>query len=316
MTQEMKSILSNICRNPMSALFRLLWMTKTDPRDTHVADTRYLRNSILSLPDRVAECYREEIEFLQSQRMDFLLDHPFPYPVIREATQPVVAIDSDANMPYVMHRGKRLYYPAGTSLDYVAADYVNFVDYEGIVGKGRLKKHPHAYTTDDFRVDEHATLIDIGCSEGLFALDNVDRAGALYLFEVQAKWKRPLELTFQPFRESHQIQIVQKLVSSGGHDSVRLPDVIQANGDEKFFVKMDIEGFEREVLQSSREFFQKNKLKLSCCVYHRQDDERWIVDFLQSIGYRTKLSEGYMVTPFNGVEFPFFRHGVVMAQNY
>ncbi len=56
--------------------------------------------------------------------------------------------------------------------------------------------------------------------------------------------------------------------------------------------------------------------KLSCCVYHRQDDAYVIDSILKGMGYTTRFSEGYMLPIMNGIRYQYFRHGVIYAQKY
>jgi hypothetical protein len=79
---------------------------------------------------------------------------------------------------------------------------------------------------------------------------------------------------------------------------------------------MDIEGWERTVIEGNAEFFKSAKVKLSCCVYHRQDDAQVIEAMLKKMGYKTRFSEGWMLPTMNGIHYPYFRHGVIYAQNY
>ena len=61
---------------------------------------------------------------------------------------------------------------------------------------------------------------------------------------------------------------------------------------------------------------KSHKVKLSCCVYHRQDDAVVIKDMLKKMGYKTRFSDGYMLHWMNGIYFPYFRHGLIYAQNF
>ena len=112
---------------------------------------------------------------------------------------------------------------------------------------------------------------------------------------------------------------VNKLVSDKTQgESITLIDALKedASYDNRFFVKMDIEGWERTVLDGNSDFFKNHKVKLSCCVYHRQDDSSVIEAMLKEMGYKTRFSDGYMLPTMNGIHYPYFRHGVIYAQNY
>ena len=97
---------------------------------------------------------------------------------------------------------------------------------------------------------------------------------------------------------------------------VKLSDTIEIASDRPCFVKMDIEGGERAVIRGNVDFLRSNKIKLSCCVYHRQDDAEVIGRLLTDIGFSISFSDGFMLPNMNGIHYPYFRHGVIYAKNY
>jgi hypothetical protein len=114
------------------------------------------------------------------------------------------------------------------------------------------------------------------------------------------------------------VSIINKLVSSrNSSKEIRLSDALaDIDQDKTVFIKMDIEGFEREVISASEDFLKSHKVKLSCCVYHRQDDAAVIKNMLEKMGFKTRFSDGYMLPWMNGIHFPYFRHGLIYAQNF
>ena len=179
-----------------------------------------------------------------------------------------------------------------------------------------LEKSPHCYVTHDFNVANDDVVLDVGCAEALFALDVIDRASKAYIFEYEKEWRRPLRLTFEPFAEK--VTIVEKLVSDQTcGKSTKLIDAVRDDLERKvnFFVKMDIEGWERTVIQGNADFFSTARVRLACCCYHRQDDAQVMEGLLRDMGYRTRFSEGYMLPTINGIHYPYFRRGVIYAQN-
>ena len=303
------SYVKRVCGHPLESVFRLFRQLS---KDDELEQRQLLQNLALGLPDRVARAYCRELEFLAAfPRKEYAL---FPYAVIREPTPVRAEMDRALKMPFVVHRNYRFYFPADTTEQELERSYRYFVDEEGILGNGWLEKSPHSYTDRDFKVEFGDVVVDIGCSDGLFSLENIEWAEKVYLIESWSRWKPALEATFGPFKDK--VVILDKFVSNktwGGE--IRLEDALAGEKDAHFFIKMDIEGGERTVLDASRDFFLKNRVKLSCCVYHRQDDAEWISRFLQELGYHTRFSDGYMLPLFNGVQFPYFRHGVVYAWN-
>ena len=58
----------------------------------------------------------------------------FPYRKIKTMDAPVAAMDSEANMPYVIHNGKRLYFPTQIKLEQTKKIYSYYIENEGILG--------------------------------------------------------------------------------------------------------------------------------------------------------------------------------------
>ena len=308
-----------LLRHPQDSVYAALRQWKRSlniEREELVEKFHQVRNLALSLPADEATNYAEEIDFLRNADLEDTDSFVFPYRIVGSRRDSECSYDKKRRLPYVVHQGNRLYFCHETSLDKVKKAYLNFVEKEGILGSGILKKSPHAYVTDNFKVEPGDTIIDVGCSEGLFTLDNIELARRAYVFESQRRWRKPLEATFGRFKDK--VTIINKFVGSKtSRTSVRLSDVLtQRDSFERFFVKMDIEGGERDVLDSSRDFLLNNKVKLVCCVYHRQGDEQYIVPRLKDMGFSVAVSPGYMLVPMGGIRYPYFRHGVVYASNY
>ncbi len=273
-----------------------------------------LRSLAQGLPDRVACEYMQEIENLKAFSPGEYPVFPYPYsdrgPVTVET-----GFDRKRRLPYVLHKGRPLFGKKGQSLRDVEWYYRWYVENEGLLGSGRRIKTPHSYVNGDFRVEDGDVVVDIGCSDALFAFDNAEIAGKIYLFESCKQWRPALEASFEPFREK--THIISRLVSNKtSKREIRLCDAINEPDSSHYFIKMDIEGGERTVIASSADFLRRNKVKLSCCVYHRQDDAEAISAMLREMGFSFRYSEGYMLPLLNDIVYPYFRHGVIYARNF
>lgn len=311
-SEETKILIASAVANLQQTIFNLLCHAKRNPDSD---DFRLLRNLVLGLPDRICANHREEIEFIETIPIDDLPKITFPYPRKQNADKPICECGMDKGLPFVVHNGKRLFFPIGVTADGARESYRGYIETEGLLGTGALAKSPHAYVSDSFKVDSGDVLLDVGCAEALFALDNAEKASQIYLFEFLRKWRKPLSLTFAPYK--HKTHLIPKFVS--GHTdskSIRLVDALPPCGNATYFIKMDIEGNERFVLESSRDFLKANKVKLACCVYHRQDDADYISKLLTGLGYSVSFSDGYMLPTLNGIHFPYFRKGVIRAKNF
>lgn len=317
-SEESKRMLSECVFHPIRSLYRFLWLLNTkDPAFANREAFFRLRNAVLSLPDGESRKYKDEIAFLQSCPLSYFEEqHLFPYERVAEPRTVGAFFDSERKLPYVNHNGARLYFPRRFSVDDATRLYRYYVEEEGLLGTGLLRKSPHRYTTPDFRVENGETVIDIGCSEALFSLDNLAVAKEVYLFETLKEWKEPLKATFAE-RLGTSVFVHNKFVGekTGGHN-IRLLDAVKQNNDARYFIKMDIEGGERVVLHSCRDFLMAHKVKICCCLYHRPDDELVIVSKLREMGFSTEISDGYVFIPMNGIHFPYFRRCLVRAKNY
>ena len=308
---ETKQNLRQVLMHPMESAWRLV---RALNRDDMVESYRLLHNLAVGLPDRLAGDYREELDFLISR--PFAGIDMFPYPEIAPSPRVDSGWDKNVRLPYVVHEGRRFYGMRRSTVDQAVKSYLYFVATEGILGTGIRSKSPHAYVDAGFKVEAGDVVVDIGCSDGLFAFANAEYASQIYLFETDKLWMEPLHRSFEPYKGK--VSVVNKFVA-GETCGIKIK-LIDALGDTgangRFFIKMDIEGGERDVIASSEDFFKANRVKLSCCVYHRQDDAVVIRGMLEKMGFRTRFSDGYMLTALSGMQCPYFRKGVVYAQNY
>lgn len=241
----------------------------------------------------------------------------FPYEQVKKLPTPIkAAFDPIRKLPFIVHQGKRLFFPENWSLEDCEKSYTNFIERENILGGGYTSKAPHQYEDKNIKIEQNDILLDIGCAEGLLALDTIEKTKFTYLFEGNPIWIKPLQATFAPF--SKKIKIINKYVS--GNDSKSETTLISLFGEiknESFFVKMDIEGAEADVLNSNQSFFQsENFIKIACCTYHKKQDAETISKILKKWDFSSHFSDGYMLY-FVDKDFipPYFRKGLIRAKN-
>lgn len=295
-------------------IYNLLYFAEHSPTDQELAQ---LRNLVLSLPSKSRLKYNEECNFIESLGPAELHKMFIPYGANHNCDMSRGGVVGySQGLAYVEHgnSSKKVFFPRYMKPVDVAFAYSVLVGIEGILGAAIS---PHSYQDSAHMVECNDVILDIGCAEALFALDNIEKASKVYLFESLKDWRKPLLLTFAPYKGK--TVLVNKLVADKTtRKTTTIADVVQECGspDSKFFVKMDIEGCERDVIKGNADFFRNNKVKLSCCCYHRQDDAVVIEKLLKDMGYSTRFSEGYMLTPMNGIHYPYFRRGVIYAQNF
>lgn len=253
--------------------------------------------------------FAEEIRFLKSLGKTVI----FPYPSCARLDHVESGLDARSQLPYVVHKGNCLYFPRTWSVRDAENTYRNFIETENILGGGYTAKAPHQYQTDTFCVNAGDVVVDVGAAEGLFSLDVAERASKLYLFESDFIWREPLRRTFAPYAEK--TVIIPKWVSDrNSRNSIRLDTALAEEKGRPIFIKMDIEGSEVMVVESSKLFLMSEQsVRLACCTYHRADDARRLECLFHEMQYRTEFSSGFMLNLRRHLDPPYFRHGLIRA---
>ena len=256
--------------------------------------------------------YNHELKYIKNSD-DFI----FPYKKIKNIAEPILAeVDLEINMPYVIHNGRRLYFPSQMKLGHAKDTYRNFIENEGILGGGYREKEPHKYESDTIRVEDGDVLLDIGCAEALFTLEHIEKIKKAYLVESDPYWADALNATFKPYADK--VTIVKKFISDKDtEESITLETLLKNEKTDNVFIKMDIEGYEHLVIKSSVKFLAgKKNAKIACCTYHRDNDFNEISTVLKENGFSVETSDGYMIFPFGGeLQPPYFRKGVLRAKS-
>lgn len=256
--------------------------------------------------------YAEEIQYLKTQR-----DLPmFPYPQAKKLEQSIQAdYDRKKGLPYVLHNGKKLFFPNHWSVEDAIKQYLCFIERENIIGGEYTKKTPHQYQTDSFKIEAEDILLDIGCAEGLVALDSIEKTKQTILYESDPIWEAPLKATFEPYK--NKVKIISKWV--GDKDSTTtttLNSSTQGLENETFFVKMDIEGAEELVVRGNSDFFKTRKVKVACCTYHKIEHFENLNSIFKNWHYSTTPSDGFVLCFIDNTFMPpFFRKGLIRATN-
>lgn len=170
---------------------------------------------------------------------------------------------------------------------------------------------PHCYHTDLFCVSENDVLLDIGCGDGNFSLERVGLVKQVYLFESNPEWGEPLKKTFQKW--NYKVNLYNQKVGKGD-DSIQLSSLNSLIG-QNIFVKIDVDGAEREVLKTIDSILDKvNNVKVAICTYHMQRDPEEFEDWFKTRGFRTSFGNGYMLFHYDkAIQEPYFRPGILFA---
>lgn len=205
-----------------------------------------------------------------------------------------VTYDEKKDLHYVVHHGKKLYFPKKISKETIAQKYKCLLIEQDI-------RYPHCYvkSMEEFR---GKTLLDIGSAEGMSSLDAIEVVDFIYLFEFEEEWIEVLKATFEPW--SDKIMIIQKYISNTINETTdSLDNFMKDKSLDNLFIKMDIEGEECNALSGARYIFENStNLAFAICTYHKKNDFRDISKFLDHYNY-TYIAQKYM----------YFKHKVRVA---
>ena len=195
--------------------------------------------------------------------------------------------DQVLKLPFVIHGEHKLYFPAFFSDEKVIRDYRALK-----TEQDPESAHRYVRSLDELK---DRTLLDVGAAEGIFALDTIHLTQHVVLFEYQDYWQAPLRATFEPWRDK--VEIVPKFVGARSDSAlwVSLDDFLEPNGSDPLFIKMDIEGGERDALAgASRVLGEPRDIQVSVCTYHRPHDPEFIEQLLQKNNFMTEFALGVM----------------------
>jgi len=264
-----------------------------------------IRNYILSLNNNTDDPgIIEMIYYFKKYKFPICSLISYEFSKKYNASDITVFFDNILKTNYVMHDNKKLYFPENWENKNIRI-YYNCLCIE------QDKDSPHCYEADEYIVQEGDVIADVGAAEGIWALDNAEKAGKIYLFESNQEWIKALQKTFEPWKEK--VVIVDKYVSDTNDDENITLDVF-FNNKSINFIKADIEGMEIKLLKGMKILLNNNNLKLLLCAYHSNNDGTEIIKILEKNSFKTEYSKRYMlVITDQNLEKPYIRRGLVRA---
>lgn len=217
-----------------------------------------------------------------------------------------VFTDDECGLKYIIHEGRKLYFPPKQD-SHLQRSYA-------FLCKEQDPLSPHCYQSEKFHVNDGDILFDIGSAEGLFSLSVIDKVSKLFLFETDETWLKPLEKTFEPWKDK--VVIIPKFASDKDSDKTVTIDSLAGQLDDSspVLLKIDVEGAEAKVLEGAKGIISgRAGTRAVVCTYHNREDYDTLSAIMRSHGYNTEPSNGYMLFMYdkNGIDAPFFRHGVI-----
>ncbi|MEI6137696.1 MAG: FkbM family methyltransferase, partial [Mariniphaga sp.] len=166
---------------------------------------------------------------------------------------------------------------------------------------------------EQFKIEDGEVLVDIGVAEGNFALEAVEKASRIIMFETDVEWIEALNATFEPWKDK--VLIVNKFVSDiTNYSNTTLDDFI--GPEEKItFLKIDVDGAESRLMKGCKRILAEQKpLKLAICTYHKQNDAEEFKSLLIRNGFETTHSDGFILFYYDKkMKAPYLRRGLIRA---
>jgi len=248
----------------------------------------------------------EILEALKYLKTHKYASFPFKWTEKYDTFLPEVFTDIENQRMYVLFEGKKMYFPKR----YTETQIIWAIR---SIYKEQDTESPHLYLTPDFQLEPDSVVIDAGVAEGNFALSVVDKAKRLYLIECEAEWVEALKLTFAPWKDK--VIFVEKYMSdSEGELTVSIDSLLKPVANERYFIKMDIEGFEQKALAGMKNLVASgNAIKMNVCTYHQPNALMEINTILGEYGFNSKVSKGFVLF-FQPGEEPSFRKVLIRAE--
>lgn len=246
--------------------------------------------------------YKEEIHFIGRHGISMF---PYSFTLKYSGFKCEIVFDNDEDKFYVVHNGKRLYFPKGFSREETRRTYKQLV-------MEQERESPHCYWSGLNKPQEGDIFIDVGAAEGIIALDWIDVVDRVVLIEYQDTWTEALEATFAPYKDKVEILSVY-CCEKEGEDRNTIDNIVKDMNN--LVIKMDIEGAEINALKGARKTLKRKDVKWAVCVYHRKTDAKFIERIMSKFGKRIEYSDGYLLLPYDlKQEYPYFRKGVLRAR--
>lgn len=224
----------------------------------------------------------------------------YNYSIQYENQKNKIETDNDSKLFFIRNKeGKKIYF----SKDLLKSD-IN-ICYNGICCE-QDPKSPHYYYNNNILKRHYRKVLDLGAAEGNFSLKLVELSQEIILFECEENWQSALNLTFSPWKSK--IRIVQKFVSDTNDEmTIRLDDYFTSIPDDIDLIKIDVEGYEINVLNGMKLILKKNpQVIILICAYHKPNDEENIKNFFGK-EYNVIANSGYMLLE----QEPYLRRGVL-----
>ncbi len=268
-----------------------------------------LKNKILnyysSIPSKdITSEQLQVIEYLKSNRLQY-----FPYEYTKKYSVDAInpQYDNKKELFYVIFDDEKLFFKKEWSIEYIKQYVVSLLVEQDI-------ESPHRYLTNEFNLNGMKTLFDVGAAEGNFALMNIDNFDKVFLFEADNSWNKPLEATFEKWKDK--VVIINKFVSNVNDEKCVMLDDYISELKDSVFIKIDVEGVERKIIEGANKLINNlQSIKIAVCTYHKQDDEKQLTAILKSFNFEVSPSNNYIIFYDDpNQKAPYLRRGIIRCE--
>ncbi|OFY44432.1 MAG: methyltransferase [Bacteroidetes bacterium GWF2_40_14] len=248
---------------------------------------KYLWGSVPYLFFRLVNSKLDKHKYFRFIKVNGYTHYPYDYAQHYLDMEVNVMTDENNGLPYIRHRGtKNLYFPRHYTHNQIIKGYRSLMIEQDI-------NSPHHYV-DSIQEFDGKTLLDIGSAEGLTSLDAIELVDSLFLFEYNPGWIEALEATFEPWK--HKVQIMKQYIGDNNIGiNQTLDDFLKDKPKKNIFLKMDIEGVERNALAGAVNLFSNaDNLHFAICTYHRKSDNKVISTILDKYNCTHSQRDGLL----------------------
>ncbi len=245
---------------------------------------------------------QEALEYLKGHSLKVF---PYSFQDKYEQMPCEVFHDPVCRLHYMMWQNKKLYFKRSWSKHRIASYYRS-------LSCEQDPRSAHRYVDNNFTIRADDVVADIGCAEANFALTYIETLKHVVLVERDAEWIEALTQTFKPY--SHKVTIINKYAGKQVNDLTTTLD--ELHSQYRFtFLKMDLDGSEREVFEGGRLLWESNvSFRLAVCTYHQAQDAQDFKSFFEAKNFKCSFTEGYMLFIYQkNASPPYFRKGVLRA---
>jgi len=215
-----------------------------------------------------------------------------PYRMLaKKYIKSITAMDDDYEIQ-LLGLKRNLYWPITSSIHDISQVIVEILD----------PSHWHYYEAGGTVVAPGDIVLDCGASEGLFTLSVLNRAGKVFAAEPSPYFHRCFKRTFRGVKNCELLPFAlgassgtlcmdgDKTISGkiGTKNGIKVPVVTLDSlfvhkGQSVDFIKIDLEGFEMELLRGAENTIRTYQPKIAITTYHNENRYLDIKNFILSL---------------------------------